>query len=111
MSSVRTKSEESCSDDENRSSSLADYTRFCTVSENLKTVVQNSKPTDFEGDPAANDCPPIDSEVKVQSIWHRVFRSQCCKYTDIIVTVLLVALVWMMMAIPTVMYIRTKVRH
>lgn len=51
-----------------------------------------------------------DSEERQQVVWWKV-QGNCCRCADITVTVLIIVAVWMMMALPTVIYIKRVVRQ
>lgn len=44
-----------------------------------------------------------------QGVWQGAAHSKCCKCIDIITTVMIIALVWAMMALPTIMYLAVGV--
>lgn len=44
-----------------------------------------------------------------QGMWQGVAHSKCCKFVDTIVTMMIIALVWAMMALPTITYLAGRV--
>lgn len=91
-------------------SSETAYTNYCQTNKFSGSV--NQKSFDYGCDSKDDDHDSTDSEVKEQGMLHKVFKSRGCKYADIIITVLIIALIWMLMALPTAIYIDKKVvRH
>ena len=78
------------------------YTNYSQIAKYSDSVDQKSNyGTDFKDD----DCGPTVSE----GMLRRVFKSRGCKYADVIITVLIIVLIWMLMALPTVIYLDKKV--
>lgn len=104
MASIRAGFEESNIDDDSHSNSKAAYTNFnpLTAGDSVE-----QKKIAIDGDVAHHH--PTDGEVKECQVWQGVFESHCCKYVDIIATMVIIALVWVMMTLPTVFYIETLV--
>lgn len=109
MASVVATVEESNRDDDGRPGLVASYTKFGPTTENLKFVVEKTIHISSRHDLQTSHNLSTDGDrgAKEQSVWHRIFKSRCCMYTDIALTVLIIALVWMMMALPTVIYVKT----
>ena len=108
--------------DDTRSSTTSAYMRFDPIIANLDFSVHVDKKSINMGSGATVDpnmlddteCDHLtDNEVisKERKVWLRALQSNYCKCIDIASTALIIALVWMMMALPTVVYINTLVRH
>ena len=87
------------------------YENFCRSTKNLDSLDKRS--TDCDVDTKAQGYLPNhgDGEEREKGVWRRMFQSRWCKYADITITVLVIALLWIMMALPTVIYIDKSVRH
>lgn len=103
--SIKTGVEETISD----GCSPTAYSNYCQMKNSLSV---NQKSISYGGDSKDDGCGPTDSEVKDQGMLLKMFQLRCCKYADVIITVLIIVLIWMLMALPTVIYINKKVvRH
>ena len=101
MASVWTHFEESSTDDDG-SNSMAAYTTFnsLTAEDSVEQIRRRGV--------SINDVPCQSS--KVEEYTHQgMFKPCCCKCVDISLTVMVIALVWMMMALPTAFYTHTVV--
>ena len=108
MASVRARLEEVCTDDDDESSSMAPYNTFNSMPTEDSLEQIRRRNTDINGDPAHYQC--TDSGVEEKSAWAKVFKSHCFKCVDITATVVVISLIWMVMALPTVFYIHTEVK-
>ena len=86
------------------------YTNYCQI--NKYSGSANQKSVNYGGDSKDDDRGPTDFEVKEQGMLQKMLNSRSCKYADVIITVLIIALIWMLMTLPTAIYIDKKVvRH
>ena len=114
MASIRLKEGVFSKGDDPRSSTTSAYVHFDPITANLDhSIEQNLMSTHFcsaEAMGAYDHQVQAENISKEQNICLRALQSKVCKYIDITATVLVIALVWMMMAVPTIMYINTLVR-
>ena len=108
MASVRARLEEISTDDDDESSSLAPYTTFNSLPTEDSLEQIRRRNADINGDPAQYQ--HTDSGVEERPVWDKVLKSRCFKCLDITVTVAVISLIWMVMALPTVFYIRTELK-
>ena len=108
MASVRTRLEEVSTDDDDESSSMAPYNTFHSMPTEDSLEQLRRRNADINGDPAQYQ--HTDSGVEEKSAWAKVFKSRCFKCVDITATVVVISLIWIVMALPTVFYIHTKVK-
>lgn len=114
MTSIRLKEGIFSKDGDPRSSTTSAYVHFDPITANLDySIEQNLMSTHFCSgetyDHHVGSDVSVDSEQNIT--WLRVLlQSKFCKCVDITATTLIVAVVWMMMAVPTVMYINALVR-
>ena len=109
MASVRTRLEEvSSTDDE--SSSVVPYNTFNSLPTEDSLEQIRRRNADINGDPAAY-YQRTDSGVEEKpAVWAGMFKTRCFKCIDITATVVIICLIWVVMALPTVFYIRTEVK-
>lgn len=113
MEAIRSKLklEASSSDDED-SCSFAPYTTFNSLTAEDSMEQIRRRTMDINGDPAqcrCNDHDSVDEQISTKLIT----KSHCYKFIDIAIVVSIVALVWLVMSLPTVFYIKHVVvaRH
>ena len=111
MASVRARLEEISSDGDG-SSSLAAYNTFNSLetenslgTEDSLEQIRRSRNPNINGDPGHYH--HTDSEVEERPAWHGKFKPCCFKCMDITATAVVIFLIWMVMALPTVFYIIT----
>lgn len=114
MTSIRLKEGVFSKADDPRSSTTSAYIHFDPITANLDySIEQNLMSTHFcsaEAMGAYDHQVEAENISKEQNLCLGALQSKVCKCIDITVTVLVIALVWMMMAVPTIMYINTLVR-
>ena len=103
MASVKSRLEESSTDNEDDSISNAAYSTFNPLATEDSTDLINGRNTYINGDPTHTD------KKREQQVWHGVVKSQCCKCIDVTVTVVIIVLVWVVMSMPTIFYAKTVV--
>lgn len=108
MASVRARLEEISTDDDDESSSMAPYTTFNSLPTEDSLEQIRRRNADINGDPAHYQ--RTDSGMEEKSAWAKMFNSCCFKSLDITATVVVISLIWMVMALPTVFYILTEVK-
>ena len=108
MASVEARLEEISRDDDG-SSSLAAYTIFNSLetenslgTEDSLEQIRRSRIPNKKGDPGHYR--HNDSEVEERPAWHGKFKPCCIKCMDITATAVVILLIWMVMALPTVFY-------
>ena len=108
MASIRARLEAAShsSSDDDDSTSLAPYTAFNSLQTVDSLEQLQRKTTDINGDPGYYEHPSSDVEEKAARLGKA--KSHCCKCVDITATVAVILVIWIMMAIPTASYVRTK---
>ena len=116
MTSIRLKEGVFSKSDDPRSSTTSAYVHFDPITANLDYSMEQMS-THFcsgSGQTMSAYVHQVKTENEAisreQNIWLRVLQSKCCMCIDIAVTALVMTLVWMVMAAPTIMYINTLVR-
>ena len=109
MASVRAQLEENSTDDDDDSSSMAAYTTFnsLTAEDSVEQIRRRNIDININGDPAYYQ--RMGSEMEEQPTCLGMFKSHFYKFVDITATVVVIILVWMIMALPTVFYIHHTV--
>ena len=82
------------------------YSNYCQMKNSLSV---NQKSISYRDDSKDDGCGRTDSEVKDQGILLKMFQARCCKSADVIITVLIIVLIWMLMGMPTVIFVYKKV--
>ena len=105
MASVRARLEE-VSSNNGGSNSLVAYVTFDSLGTESSLRTEDSleqiRRSRNSGDPGYYQ--HTDSEVEERPAWHGKFKSCCFKCMDITVTAVVIFLIWMVMALPTVFY-------
>ena len=109
MASIRARLEAASrsSSDDDDSTSLAPYTTFNSLQTGDSLEQLRRKTTDINGDPGYYEQRP-NSDVEEKAARLDKAKSNCCKCVDITATVAVILVIWILMAIPTAFYIRTK---
>ena len=107
MASVRNRLEEVSSTDDDESSSIQAYTTFASLGTEDSAEQGTRSNTDINGD--VGDYQRTDSGVEDTSVLSEKFKSRCCKFVDVTITVVVIFLIWMALSLPTAFYIRTEV--
>lgn len=109
MASVKARLEEISSDNYGSSSLAGDYAtyNFPETENSLGTEdsleqIRRSRNPNINGDP--DHYQRTDSEVDKRPAWHGKFKPSCIKWMDITTTAVVIFLIWMVMALPTVFY-------
>ena len=114
MTSIRLKEGVFSEGDDPRSSTTSAYVHFDPITANLDYSIEQVSTHFCSGETLGSYDHQVSTENEVvskeQSVWLTVLQSKCCKCIDIVATLLVMALVWMVMAAPTIMYINTLVR-
>ena len=113
MTSIRLKEGVFSKGDDPRSSTTSAYVHFDPITANLDYSMEQMSTHFYNGETSMDACDiETESEVvsKHQNKCLRTLQSKVCKCIDTTSTALVIALVWMMMALPTIVYINTLVR-
>lgn len=113
MTSVRLKEGVFSKGDDSRSSTTSAFIHFDPVIANLDYSMEQMSTHFHSGETSLGACDiKNESEVvsKQQNVWLRALQSKVCKCIDTTFTALVIILVWMVMALPTIIYINTLVR-
>ena len=109
MASVRARLEAatySISDDDDDSNSLAPYSAFNSLPTEDSLEQIRRRTTDINGDPSHYE--RTNSDVEEKSARLGKLKSYCYKCMDISVTVVVILVIWMVMTLPTAVYVQTK---
>ena len=109
MASIRARLEAASrsSSDDDDSTSLAPYAAFNSMPTEDSLEQLRRRTTDINGDPGYYERPHSDVEEKAARLGKA--KSYCCTCVDITATTAVILVIWILMAIPTAFYIRTKV--
>ena len=111
MTSIRSEKCATTKGDDARSSSTSAYVQFDPIIANLDFSAEHKSIDINDGETMVICDHQIQDKVAStdQGASLRTCQSNCCKCIDITATTTIIALTWMLIAIPTILYINTSV--
>ena len=112
MTSIRSERSATTKSDDARSSSASAYVQFDPITANLDFSAEYQSIDINDGEMVVISSHQTEDKVvsTEQGASLRTCQSNRCKCIDITATTIIIALTWMVIAIPTVLYINTSVR-